>query len=384
MKRFCIGAFSAGMLAAAAMAQQGPVVTARDDAPVAPTAEDAAADGRDEGRLYLGLGVGGSVLHRHASPAPGSDLRGVSPTVVLRLGYDFADSPWSIEGYGSLGRANLKSGSDSARTLFGLGVEGLYHFDRYARFDPFLAGGLSWNSGSAPVWQDGNRSHLFAQAGLGAFWHLTESLSLRGDVRWHVALTDDFISFTSADVGVVWYPGAGGGADDTVSSLPPLADAPIEPGAVRYDDASEHAEALRDVTPVGADHMRLELRVGFAKDTAVIEPAAYPVLDELLRLARRALEVNPEASIELHGHADRQHGSDHEYNRRLSEARAKSVMNYLAQNGVPAGRMKAFGHSFDQPAEPVDLEHGTPANRRVEIAIQNVTEAEREQIRAGR
>lgn len=377
--------------AGVAGAQNGPVVTARDDAPVALTEEDAQAgvvadndDGQSEGRFYIGAGVGVMRVHNPSHPAPGSDLRGVQPSVVLRLGYDFADSPWSLEGFGSLSRATkMAKGSESGRTIVGVGAEALWHFDRYARFDPFLAGGLSFYSGNkSSLWQDGKRAHFFAQAGVGAFYHLTENLSLRGDLRWHVALDEDFMHFTSADVGLTWF--LGGEGDTSADTLVPLSErGPIEAGAARYDEASAHAEKLRDVTPVGiGDTMLLELRVGFAKDTAIIQASEQPVMDELTRMVLAAFEINPQAKIEIHGHADRQHGSDHDYNQALSEARAKSVLTVLAQNGAPVDRMTAQGHSFDQPLEPVDLDKGTPANRRVEIVIKGVTEAERERIRA--
>lgn len=393
MKRL-LGVAAALAASVPVFAQQGPVVTARDDAPVAPTAEDAqseaaaeamADDGREAGRFYLGGGVGAMRVHRTGHPKPGSDLRGVQPYVVLRLGYDFADSPLAIEGFGMLGRAGRRAqGAGGSRALLGLGVEALWHFDRYARFDPFLAGGFAYyGSTNTPVWQDGKEDHLFAQAGVGTFWHFSEQVSLRGDLRWHVALADDFMHFTTADVGLVWYPGGSG--ETSADTVAPLAEpgAPIEPGAQQYDAASRHAEKLRDVTPVGAgDAMHLELRVGFAKDTAIIRPSELPVMDELTRIVRGALEANPQATVTLHGHADRQRGSDHAYNQRLSEDRAKSVLTYLAQNGVPAARMTAVGHSFDQPRDPVDLEHGTPSNRRVEIVIQGVDAATRDRLRA--
>ena len=154
MKRL-LGVAAALAASVPVFAQQGPVVTARDDAPVAPTAEDAqseaaaeamADDGREAGRFYLGGGVGAMRVHRTGHPKPGSDLRGVQPYVVLRLGYDFADSPLAIEGFGMLGRAGRRAqGAGGSRALLGLGVEALWHFDRYARFDPFLAGGFAGN-----------------------------------------------------------------------------------------------------------------------------------------------------------------------------------------------------------------------------------------------
>ena len=96
----------------------------------------------------------------------------------------------------------------------------------------------------------------------------------------------------------------------------------------------------------------------------------------------KAFEANPEAYVSIDGHADRTHGSDHAYNQKLSEARAKSVMTYLSSNGIPAERMKAAGHSFDQPKDPVDLDKGTPSNRRTEVVIRGVDEATRAKIRA--
>ncbi len=378
MNRFWM--FAGAMCAATIVIAQearGPVVIEEDNRPVAASNED-----ENEGRFYVGAGVGGMRLHSAASPKPGSGLRGVQPYIILRLGYDFADSPWSIEGFGSFGKTK-KSGdsSDTANTIFGIGAEGLYHFDRYAKFDPFLAGGLSFYSGSsAPLWQDADRSHFFVQAGVGAFYHLSENCSLRGDLRYHVGLTNDFISFTTADVGLTYY--LGGGEESSADTLEPIAQEPIEDGAIAYGENSEFGDKLKDVTPKGSvDEMKLELHIQYAKDTAIIQPSEHAALDELVRIIRAAIDANPEVYVSIDGHADRQHGSDHAYNQRLSEARAQSVLTYLSQNGIPVNKMKAAGHSFDKPKDPVNLDEGTPSNRRTEIVIRGVDEATRAKIR---
>ncbi len=373
----------AGFLTAQEAKPQGPVVVERDSAPVAHSDED---EGND-GRFYIGAGVGGMRIHRTANPKPGTGLRGVQPYVILRLGYDFADSPWSVEGYGMIGHARDNDKSRS-KNLFGFGAEALYHFyDRYAKFDPFLAAGVSYNNASnAPLWQDAHRSHFFAQAGVGAFWHFSENLSLRGDIRYHVALSGDFMSFTTADIGLTYVMGGSDdGAVETVAPLAEPATTTIEADALAYDEASEHKDTLIDVTPEGSvNEMKLELRLQYAKDSSIIEPANYPALDELLRIMRLAFEANPEVYVTIDGHADRQHGSDHAYNQELSEARAKSVLTYLSTNGIPANRMQSAGHSFDQPKDPVNLDEGTPSNRRTEIVIRGVDEATRAKIRAAK
>lgn len=364
-------------LAQEAKAPQGPVVTERDEAPVEASSEDG-----NEGRWYLGGGVGGLRVHRAAHPKPGTNLRGVQPYLILRLGYDFADSPWSMEGFGMLGRTNTKAGKGNS-TIYGLGAEALFHFDRFARFDPFLAAGLGvYGGGHGPVWQNGDDTNLFVQAGVGAFYHFNEHLSLRGDLRYHVALEHSYMAFTTADIGLTY--AFGGEEESSADTLAPVA-GPLEPGAQAYDDASKHTAILKDVTPVGSDDkMMLELRIQYAKDTAIIEPSNYAALDELTRIIRAAIAANPKVYVTIDGHADRQHGSDHAYNQRLSEDRAKSVLTHLSANGVAASKMKAAGHSFDQPKDPVNLEQGTPTNRRTEVVIHGVDAATRAKIRAGK
>ena len=55
----------------------------------------------------------------------------------------------------------------------GLGVQGLWHFWGYERFDPFLTFG-------ARGWIDGDVGPV---VGLGAFYHLTDNWSLRADAQ---------------------------------------------------------------------------------------------------------------------------------------------------------------------------------------------------------
>jgi len=373
--------FAGALVAQEAQKPRGPVVTERDDAPVAASQED-----EGEGRFYVEGAVGGMRLHRPARPEPGSRLRGVSPAVVLRLGYDFADSPWSLEGFGTAAFARSNKAGAGRNTILGGGAEALWHFDRYAKFDPFLAVGAGVYGGGrrhqGGVWQNGHNTTAAVQAGVGAYYHLDEHCSLRGDIRYHVAVDfDDFVSFTTADIGLAY---AFGGDDRPMETVAPLA-GPLEPGAQAYDDASAHADILKDVTPEGVtDKMMLELHVQYAKDTALIEPSNYPALDELTRMIRAAIEANPEVYVTIDGHADQQYGSDHQYNQELSEARAKSVLTYISANGVPASKMKAAGHSFDQPKDPVNLQDGTPSNRRTEVVIHGVDEATRQKIRENR
>ncbi len=77
-------------------------------------------------------------------------------------------------------------------------------------------------------------------------------------------------------------------------------------------------------------------------DKADIRDDAKPTLDKLAVL----LKENPNIKIELGSHTDSR-GSD-SYNLKLSQARAQSAVNYLAQQGVEAMRLAARGYGETQ------------------------------------
>ncbi len=80
---------------------------------------------------------------------------------------------------------------------------------------------------------------------------------------------------------------------------------------------------------------------------------------------------NPRLIIEVAGYADSR-GSIN-YNRRLSERRAKAVRNYLIAQGVSAERLKVEGYGESTPAAENNTREGRAQNRRVVLRIINST-----------
>ncbi len=78
-------------------------------------------------------------------------------------------------------------------------------------------------------------------------------------------------------------------------------------------------------------------------DKANITPQSIPALEGLIGL----LQQNPSIAIELSSHCDYR-GSD-EYNERLSQARAESVVNYLTTHGIESDRVVAKGYGENKP-----------------------------------
>ena len=78
-------------------------------------------------------------------------------------------------------------------------------------------------------------------------------------------------------------------------------------------------------------------------DKATLRPESATALDQLVKL----LNDNPHVTIELSAHTDYK-GSD-QYNERLSQRRAESVVNYLIDHGIAADRLTPKGYGEGKP-----------------------------------
>ena len=58
-----------------------------------------------------------------------------------------------------------------------------------------------------------------------------------------------------------------------------------------------------------------------------------------------------------------------EYNQKLSERRANSVLNYFASKGIASTKMKAFGYGLLDPIASNATDEGRALNRRVELDL---------------
>jgi outer membrane protein OmpA-like peptidoglycan-associated protein len=103
--------------------------------------------------------------------------------------------------------------------------------------------------------------------------------------------------------------------------------------------------------------------VNFETARATLTGNARTILDGVAeKLVARA-----ELRVEIGGHTDSR-GSD-EYNQRLSEQRAQSVMSYLVEHGVADERLSAVGYGEAQPVDGNETDEGMERNRRVELKI---------------
>jgi len=101
----------------------------------------------------------------------------------------------------------------------------------------------------------------------------------------------------------------------------------------------------------------------FDFDKAVLLQQSYYELQQLLTILRDY----PTMKIEIRGHTDG-HGSV-DYNQRLSENRAKAVVDYLVSKGVDVKRLQYKGFGKSQPIDTNATDEGRARNRRVEFKV---------------
>jgi outer membrane protein OmpA-like peptidoglycan-associated protein len=101
----------------------------------------------------------------------------------------------------------------------------------------------------------------------------------------------------------------------------------------------------------------------FDTDQATLKNDAKIVIAKLAGI----LLILPELNLRVEGHTDSTGSAD--YNQDLSERRAVSVRDFLAQQGIGGQRMVAVGYGLSRPVADNATREGRAKNRRVEIVI---------------
>lgn len=100
----------------------------------------------------------------------------------------------------------------------------------------------------------------------------------------------------------------------------------------------------------------------FDFDKSILQPSS----DASLQPVAEIMSADKALKLEIQGHTDNA-GTD-AHNQTLSEARAKAVLTWLVQHGVPADRLTAKGYGKTKPVADNGSDEGRAKNRRVEIA----------------
>lgn len=128
--------------------------------------------------------------------------------------------------------------------------------------------------------------------------------------------------------------------------------------------AAEQRRSEIEIQRVREDLLKLtfDSEVTFDFDKADVK---YSFMDSLQKVSD--VMIKYESRGEVIGHTDSS-GSE-SYNQMLSERRARAVMVYLIEQGVPQHKLSSSGRGEYEPRESNETEAGRALNRRVEIFI---------------
>ncbi|MCA6077908.1 OmpA family protein [Fulvivirga sedimenti] len=134
-----------------------------------------------------------------------------------------------------------------------------------------------------------------------------------------------------------------------------------------YDRQTQLEPIRQDITltPIKEGSRTVLNNIFFETDKYALQERSQTELNKVIRF----MNTNPELRIEVSGHTD-DVGAD-DYNLSLSNRRAKSVYDYLTQNGVEPERIRYAGYGEQRPAFPNDSDENRSKNRRIEFEIIN-------------
>ncbi|HTO16514.1 MAG TPA: OmpA family protein [Edaphocola sp.] len=118
------------------------------------------------------------------------------------------------------------------------------------------------------------------------------------------------------------------------------------------------------------NHQIIEKDSSIVLENILFEIDSSNLLPESLSALRKLqllLEMHPEISIKICGHSD-DTGSE-EYNKQLSDKRAKAVVLKLIEFGIDANRLSWEGYGSSVPVNDNRNEEGRAKNRRVEFVV---------------
>jgi OOP family OmpA-OmpF porin len=145
------------------------------------------------------------------------------------------------------------------------------------------------------------------------------------------------------------------------SSLTIVGDPPAPPPPPKEEPPPPPKPKRVEVT---ADKIVIREKIQFELNKATIKSDSHELLGEIVEVFKENPHIK---KVSIEGHTDDQ-GSD-QYNQKLSDQRAKSVLDYLVGKGIEAKRLTSKGLGESKPIASNATEEGKEQNRRVEFII---------------
>ncbi|MCI2235642.1 MAG: OmpA family protein [Helicobacter sp.] len=250
----------------------------------------------------------------------------VAPDVLLELGYDWI--------------THAEQSIPNAKTSFNRYYMNLVkEFEVWQSVSPYILGGVGYEDVSNN--SQSLDSAPFGQYGVGLRWEAFEYLHFKTELR-HLMSFDgrsDVVAMLGFSIPFGTY------------------------GAQQVAVAEEAKEVVVEETQEPALSHIHTFNVEFPSDSAVVDPAYYPEIQDFAKY----MEQNPEKTAVINGHTDSTGSAA--YNQKLSEKRAVSVKNEIVKQGISSERLEAKGYGEEKPIASNKTREGRQKNRRVEAEV---------------
>jgi OOP family OmpA-OmpF porin len=286
-------------------------------------------------------------------------------------------------------------------------INGVYTFEKNNKITPFVKAGAGYEFVSRDLptnGQPGNQDGFVLDAGVGVKYAMTKNWALKAEAIYlakvdnrHNAYSDNnLITLVGLNYSFGYEPKPqakevveevvvvaaviekDSDADGVYDSLDKCPDTPAgtrvnaQGCPVVLDDDQDGVVNEKDLcpnTPMGEKvdtngcPLVVNLEINFANDSAEIPAEANVLLDKYAAFLKR----NTNYSAKIVGYTDSR-GSE-AYNQKLSQRRAKAVMDALIQRGVDPKQLSAIGMGELNPVASNDTPEGRAKNRRIEAEM---------------
>ncbi|MFH1156603.1 MAG: OmpW family outer membrane protein [Pseudomonadota bacterium] len=239
----------------------------------------------------------------------------------------------------------------------------LWHFRPESQVVPYLAAGM----GRVDLNYDrfDKTSENMANVGGGVKLFLSDTLALRGDIRYIRTFDNDYRNMV-VNLGIMFqFP---------FKKSPAVQMAAAEPEPVsKHEPAPPKEKALPPAAPAARpeppapvipaalptkrpEPVIIDLKILFDFDKTIIKPSYYSQIEDLAQM----LAAHPDINLTIQGHTCNI-GSE-AYNQKLSLRRAESVKTFLVdRHGVNPDRISVAGYGETRP----ETDNKTPASRKL-------------------
>ena len=349
----------------------------------------------------------------------GNENRKESATAGVRLGYNYTEN-LVIEGVFNYIPSELEDAPNaSTQDVYGLAIEGLYHFMPDSKLVPFIALGIGGIHFGSP---DNEWNNLALDYGVGLKYFIKDNIALRADARHILSIDNDdrnkrynnlliafgidfafdskklLAKFSSEEPSPQTAPVAQAapaepakvvldadkdGVSDDLDKCPNTpAEAKVNKdgcpmdsdadGVADYLDKCPQTAAGETVAKDGCVYKKESIVINIEFDTARSD-IKKKYHDEIKKIAD-FMKKYPDTNAVIEGHTDNVDiHKQPERNIKLSQARADSVRKYLIENfGIAGPRITAIGYGPQKPVAGNDTPEGRQKNRRIVATIETV------------